>query len=224
MNHAAALGNAADVTGLTPQSEFQGDFLGDGVGGHNGLAGITAAGLRQLSGQGIDVGGYRVQAQGQTDDAGGSHHHVLRGDSKGLTGQIAHPLGDFQAVGVAGIGVAAVADHCLGLAVGDVCFGHGQRGALDQIGGVYCCGMGGHLTVDQGQVLFGPVFPDAAVKACGGKSFCGADAAGNGFHIFFPPILLAIDSIQGSGPDPVRCSYSGWQRRKRLCPDCQGRR
>ena len=46
--------------------------------------------------------------------------------------------------GIAGVGIAAVADHSLGIAVRNILLGHRQRRAFHQIGGVYRRGRGGY--------------------------------------------------------------------------------
>ena len=114
MDHAAAFGDAADTAGFVPQSELYGDLLLHGVGGHDALGGGLAAGFRQPLHQGGKPCGDGVDGQGQTDDAGGSDHDIVGGDPQLRRRQSAHLLGNFDAVCVAGIGVAAVADDGLG--------------------------------------------------------------------------------------------------------------
>ena len=200
MDHAAALGDAAHAAGFAADLEFHGHFLGAGVGGHDGLGRIGGTGDAQTGHQGLHAVCNGGQVQDLADDTGGGHHHIGGGDAGVLFHQGAHILGDLDAVPVAGVGVAGVADDRLGDAVGDVVLGDGQGRALDEIGGVDRRGGGGDLADDQGQILFGVVSADAAVDAIGFEAGCGADAAGNQFH---SQVLLYIwKSPQGRGVSP----------------------
>ena len=74
---------------------------------------------------------------------------VLRGDAELLGEQRAGLLGYLDAVGVAGVGVAAVADDRAGLAVGEVLFGDLQRRALDEVRRVDRGGGGGDASSEE---------------------------------------------------------------------------
>ena len=179
MDHARALGDTAHAAGLTAYGEFQGDLLDLGVGGHDTVGGIQRAVLGKPCHQGGDAVCNGGDIQGLTDDTGGGYHHVCGGDVQSLAQQVGHLLGDLDAVCVAGVGVAAVADHGLGVAVGDVVLGDGQGRALDAVGGVDAGGGGLHVGVDDRQVMLGLVLADAAMDAVGGKALRGTDTAGD---------------------------------------------
>ena len=181
MNHAGALGDAAQLAGLAVHFKGHGDLLDLGVGGHDGLGGLEAV-VAQRGGQPGHGGGDGGDVQLLADDAGGGHHHVFRGDAQRRAGQAAHLLGHLDAVGVAGVGVAAVADDGLSHAVLKVSLGDGQGRALDQVGGVDAGRRRRYLGVNQRQVALFLVLADAAVNARGGKALRGTDAAGNLLH------------------------------------------
>ena len=86
------------------------------------------------------------------DDAGGGHHHVLGGDTQRVRGEGAHLLRHFLAVGVAGVGVAAVAKDGGGVAVGDVGLRDQERRALDEVLRVHRGGGGALLGDDERQI------------------------------------------------------------------------
>ena len=177
MDHAGALGDAAHAALHAADLKGDGDGFHDGVGGHDGLGGLLA-GVAQGRRQGRDARGDGLDGELLADDAGGGHDHVRRRDAQRIAREGAHRLRDLDAVGVAGVGVAAVADHRLGIAVGDVVPRHGEGRALHQVGGIYRRGGCPLLAPDQGQVPLGAAFPHAAVDAGGLKALRGADAAG----------------------------------------------
>ena len=181
MDHAAALGDTAQVTELPAHLKLHRDFFFLRVGGHDGTAGFSAPLGRKLRNKRRNPRCDGCDGKRLSDDAGGSHHHVIRRDSERIGQKTAHGLGNLDAVGVAGIGIAAVADHRLSLAVGDVALRHGQGCALDEVRGIDSSGIRLAVTDDEGQVLFIRVLPDPAVNARSFKAFGGTDAAADRF-------------------------------------------
>ena len=150
VDHAAALGDAAQTAGLSAQGEFHSNLLANGVGGHDALGGGSSALRGQPGNQLRQTRRDGVNGQGLTDDAGGGDDHVVGRNAQGFGCQGAHFLGNLDAVCVAGVGVAAVADYRLGNSVGKMLFRHGQGRALDQIGSIYRSGAAGHAAENQG--------------------------------------------------------------------------
>ncbi len=105
---------------------------------------------------------------------------------KRLGGQIAHGLGLFLAVGVAGVGVSGVADDSLGGAVRDVLLGDQDGRALYQVLGVHSGRRAGLFAVNHGQVGLGFILADAAVDAPGHKALGRCDAAFYHLHRLIP--------------------------------------
>ena len=182
MNHAAALGNTADVAGMAIQLELHRHFLHNRIGGHDALSSSLTAVHGQALCQGRQTGSNGIDRKGLANDTGGSHDHVLGLDVQLLCHQIGHSFRNLNAVGIAGIGVAGVADHSLGNAVGNMVLGHNQRSALHQIGGVDSRCAGGNSRQNQRQILLAVILTDAAMDAIGGESLCGTNAAFNHFH------------------------------------------
>ena len=136
--------------------------------------------------QGLHQGGHpRLdgrKGQGLADHPGGADDHILGLYAAFCGQQAAHGLRNLHPVGVAGIGVAAVAQNGPGIPILHMGPGHGDGGALDQVGGIYAGRRRRPVAKDQGQVFFYLILANAAVYACGCESFCGANAAGYGFH------------------------------------------
>ena len=184
MDHTGALGDAADGAGFAAGGELHGDLLAVRVGGHDALGrliGVVAergGELRQAGADGREIERLADHARGRDDD-------VLRRDVQLRRCERAHLLRDGDAVGVAGVGVAAVADHGLGLAVSQMRLCHGQGRALDEVGCIDRRGAGRDGAVDEREVALGLISADAAVDARGGKTLCGAHAAGDLLHHAF---------------------------------------
>ena len=175
--HAAALGDAAQ--GFAPRPEGQGKLLFHGIGRHDRFSGFGAAGFGQCGGQsrhGCRDGGKR---EGGTDHAGGGGQDVHDVDPEGLRRQAAHLFRGLDPVGGAGVGDPAVAHDGAGGAVFQMPFRHGQGSTLDQVPGIHRRRCRWPVGENQGQVLFAPVFPDAAVDPRGGKTPGGGNAALN---------------------------------------------
>ena len=155
-DHAAALANGTHGADLAAQLELDGVFLFVGVGGHDGGGGIGAALLvrSQLCGGGRDAPGKGVDDHGLTDDTGGSGQNVLRVDAQLLAHQLTAFFGQSHAVGGAGVGVAAVHDDRLCVAVLQVGAVHLDGCAADLVGGVHTGGGTAHVRLDECQIVF----------------------------------------------------------------------
>src|SRR5699024_7055497 len=97
------------------------------------------------------------------DDAGGGGQDVPGRDSQGLAGQAAAFLSQVHPVGGAGVGVAAVDQDGLGIAVGQVGPVHLDGCAADLVGGVDPRRRAADVGLDESQVILGVVAANAAV-------------------------------------------------------------
>ena len=214
-DHAAALANGTHRAGLAAQLELDGVFLFVGVGGHDGGGSIGAALLvrSQLCGGGRDAPGKGVDDHGLTDDTGGSGQNVLRVDAQLLAHQLTAFFGQSHAVGGAGVGVAAVHDDRLCVAVLQVGAVHLDGCAADLVGGVHTGGGAAHVRFDECQIVFFcMVCADAAVHASRCKALGRADAARN-FLVLHNDLPFPQDEPSQSMPcgiasSPKRGSFS----------------
>ena len=188
MDHSAAFGNAPQSAGRAVNFKFHRDFFHDRIGSHNGLRRFFVTAFRQGGGQGFHAVGNGRDIQLLPDDAGRSHDYIVFVDAQLLRHKGAHLFRDFNTVAVAGVGIAAVADHCLGHAVGNVLLGYRKGRALYKVRCINRRRMGRHFAEDQRQIVFIVPFPDAAVHTAGGKTFCSADAAFYLFNHNFLPV------------------------------------
>ena len=119
VDHAGTLGDGADAHRLAVHRELQRKLLGVSVGGHDGVGGIMAACLigGQLGGSLGDAPGKRLDAHLLPDDAGGGGQHILGADAECLGHKAAGIPRKLQAVRRAGVGVAAVHNDGLRVAV-----------------------------------------------------------------------------------------------------------
>ena len=97
-----------------------------------------AAGLGggQLGGSLRDALGERLNAHGLPDNAGGGGQHIRGGNAQLLGHNLAGILGQLHTVGGAGVGVAAVHNDGLCIAVLQVLTVHRDGCAVDLVGGV----------------------------------------------------------------------------------------
>ena len=181
VDHAAALGDSADAHGLAADGKFQRNFLRMGVSGHDRGSRVVAAGLvgGQLGGGLRDALGERLDAHGLADDAGGGRQHVVRADAQLLGDDVAGVLSQLHAVGRAGVGVAAVHNDCLCIAVLQMLAVHRDGCAVDLVRGIAARARAADVRLDQRQVELGMVMADAAMHARRGKALRRTDAAGN---------------------------------------------
>ena len=219
VDHAGAFADAADPAFLPAGGEADGDLFAFCIGGHDALGsliGVRAEAFDQLRDPGCD--GRNVERL--ADHAGRRDHNVGRANMQRLPQKFAHLLGDCNAVGVAGVGVAAVADDGLRLAIGKMLLRHDERRALDQIGRIDGGCAGRDAGIDQREIALRFILPDAAVDAGGRKACRGAHAACDLFHLWFLPVTV---------PDPAFFprrspnSYTRLPRRTHPCRDCHRR-
>ena len=185
MDHTASLSDTADMTQLTANLKFHGDFLFDRIGRHNGFGRGRSAVFGQSVCQFVDMLGDRLQIQRLSDDTGGGNDHVVCRHTDRAGHQLAHGVCFFNAVGIAGVGNTAVANDRLRRTVCQMFFGDCQRCTFYQVGSVYRRRVSGHVTDDQRQVFFDTVLADAAMDTVCLITFCGTYAAGDQFHKLF---------------------------------------
>ena len=133
----------------------------------------------QLGGDLWDAGGKGRKVHGLTNDAGRGGQNVLCRNAEFFGREFADILGKLNAVRRAGVGVAAVHNDGLRVAVRKVCTVHRNRCAVDLVGGVAGCTRTAHIGGDERQIILGMIAPDAAVDTGGAEPLGGADAAGN---------------------------------------------
>ena len=177
MDHATALGYTAYAAGFSAELKLHRELLQLRVGGHDSLAGGSAAACAQSrckcgncrrNGRDIELLAY---------NAGGGDHYVIGAQPELPRRKPAHFFRYFNAVGIAGVGVAAVADDSLRLAVGKVPLGDDERRALDEVCRIYRRGVGLYLAENHSEVLFIVILAHAAVKAVCRKALCRTHAA-----------------------------------------------
>ena len=118
VDHAAALGDGTDANGLAADLKLQSDFFRVGISSHDGggcgVAACLAGG--QLGGSFGDALGKRLNAHGLADNARGGGEHVVGADAQLFRDDIAGVFRQLRRRG-AGVGVAAVDNNRLGIAV-----------------------------------------------------------------------------------------------------------
>ena len=194
VDHAGALGNGAHAAGLAAHGEFDGHLFRMGVGGHNGGGSVVAASLGggQLGGGLRDALGERLNAHGLADDAGGGGQHVVGADAQLLGDDLAGLLGQLNAVGGAGISVAAVDHDSLGVAVLEMLAIHRDGRTVDLVGGVAAGTGAADVRLDKCQIQLGMVMPDAAMHTGGGETGGCTDAAGDRLEVFHNCLPLIL--------------------------------
>ena len=150
------------AAGLAADGEFDGHLFRMGVGCHNGGGSVVAASLGggQLGGGLGDALGERLNAHGLADDAGGGGQHVVGADAQLLGDDLAGLLGQLNAVGGAGISVAAVDHDSLGVAVLQMLAIHRDGRTVDLVGGVAAGTGAADVRLDKCQVQLGMVMPE----------------------------------------------------------------
>ena len=154
MDHAAALGDAADGHGLAADHGLHRPFLFDGVGGHDRLRRVGAAVLGEDVLQLPDAAFDRRERQRLTDNACGGDDHVVLVNAERLCRKACHLLRLFVAVGVAGVRVAGVDDHRLRPAVLQMLLGDIDRIAFDKVLGEDRGGIAHLVACNQRQIAF----------------------------------------------------------------------
>ncbi len=87
------------------------------IGRHYRLHRVAAALHRERLGKRGYHNAYRLDIELLTDNARRSYEYVVSVNIERLSGKLAHLLGDLNAVGIAGVRVAAVHDNSLSVAV-----------------------------------------------------------------------------------------------------------
>ena len=138
------------------------------------LPASSAASLAAASGMPLANGSMLM-----ADDAGGGRQHVVRADAQLLGDDVAGVLSQLHAVGRAGVGVAAVHNDGLCIAVLQVLAVHRDGCAVDLVGGIAARARAADVRLDQRQIELGMVMADAAMYARRGEALRRTDAAGN---------------------------------------------
>ena len=185
MDHAAALGDGTDANGLAADLKLQSDFFRVGISSHDGGGGGVAACLAggQLGGSFGDALGKRLNAHGLADNARGGGEHVVGADAQLFRDDIAGVFRQLHAARGAGVGVAAIDDDRLGIAVLQMLAIHRDGSAVNLVGSVAACARAADIRLDKRQVELGMVMADAAMHARRRKSQRRTDAAGDGFKV-----------------------------------------
>ena len=205
MDHSRALCDTADAALFAVELEFDCNALELGVGGHDAPSRIVRALVGKAGNELVHARRDGSDVKLLTDNARRSDDDVLRGDARRLVDEVAHRLRDLNAVGVAGVCVAAVADHGACAAVGEVGAGDLDGRAADEVGGVYCRRRALAVADDEGKILLRFVLADAAMNARGAEALRGANAAFNVIYHNLSPFTglapIAIFIFWMAAPD-----------------------
>ena len=150
------------------------------------------------------------------DNARGSHDDVGCANAQLFCQNRAGFFCYFNAVCIAGIGVAAVANHRLRLAVCDIVFRHGKRRALYQVLRVNRRRIRLYFAVYERKITLGFIFTDTAMYPVCCKAFRSAYAALYLFHNPFFPFSF-IKSIPWNAPLQWQYSYTRSPHRSHPC-------
>ena len=126
------------------------------------------------------------RVSGRSSNTRGSDNNVAGAHGKTAGEKVAHLFGDLNAVRVAGVGVAAVADDRLSDAVRYMMLRNLKRRALNKVRCINRRRGCGNLAVYKRKVAFSFVSANAAVNACRRKSVCGTNAAFYNLHFNVP--------------------------------------
>ena len=155
---------------LAAHRKLHGHLFQLGIGGHDGmgrrLGALISNGVHQLG----NTRGKGPNFHFLADDTGRGHNDVRGQQAQSLGRQGTSLLSNLQAVGSAGVGVAAVADDGLGMAVDQMVFGHHNGGTLDLVLGVDARGRTHGIADNHRQIGFCLILPDAAPDAAGPES------------------------------------------------------
>jgi hypothetical protein len=193
-DHAGAFGDTADAEGAVAARDFDGEGLGAGVAGHDGLGGFIGSFGVEFFAERIDEGSDAFHGHGHADDAGGADEDLAHADAEGFGGGLGHEFGVLDAARAgAGVGVAAVGDDGAGVGFAHVLSGDANAGGLDLIGGEDGLGVGGVVGDDEGEVeTFDLRIFDAASDGAGAEAFGGSDTS---VDFFEGNALFAIGGV-----------------------------
>ena len=180
MNHAAALADTADATGLAADGELNSRSLGLGVGGHDGaiclLGGVVLQNqFRQVLLDALDV-------EALTDHTGGCNGNIGFGYAEQLGRCLRHTASVLHTVRCTGVRVARIGNDRACYAVLEVLHGNIQRSRLDTVHRVG--GSRGAFAFAENDcgIVIRAAFLDAAAHTARLKALCGANAAFDNFH------------------------------------------
>ena len=183
IDHAGALGDAADAHGLPVDARFDGDFLGESIARHDGLGGAPAARAGKRRFGGGDAGFHFFDGQRHANAARGANHDLAFLEAERGRGGLGHALRVIDTHGAgAGIGVAGIGHD--GPHVGRAQMrrrdAHGR--GLDLVRGKSARGDGALGREDKSDIraVSVPGF-DAAIDAAREETFGGGYAAGDFF-------------------------------------------
>ena len=152
LDHARALGHAADAKRADGGAHFDRVFLRERVGGHDAASGRCAALGTERRGGLRYAGAQLVHLQVDADHARGADQHLLHiaADGRGRQGRHFTRIGHALRPG-AGVGATAVGDHGTGPATGggEVFLAHEQRRRLGEVEREHTSGLRGRVADDQ---------------------------------------------------------------------------
>ena len=155
MNHAASLGHAAHGAYTSAHFILHCNFFAHSVCRHDSISCIPMMFCGKSLGQRMDGILDRFNRKGETNDTGGCHNDLFRLNPQFLCGKLAHTIGLFLSVRIAGVGILAVGNDSSRdiAALGQIALRHQNRCTLHFIGGVYRCCLTRCLRIDQSQIM-----------------------------------------------------------------------
>ena len=133
MDHTRALGNTADFTLHTADIEAYRNLLKTCVGSHNSLSRVLALIICKSVCKGGNSICDRGNIKGLTDNACGCDNNICLIYLKCICHKLTHSLGNLNSVSIAGVGVTAVTDNSLGIAVCNIIFSYCKGRALNLV-------------------------------------------------------------------------------------------
>ena len=210
LDHPGALADAADADGAAAELEFDGDFLGLGVAGHDGLGGVrgVVAGGPEQAGGGGDAGADILHGHRHANAAGGAHEREAGGEVERFFRKRDHGAGIRHALTAgAGVGIAGIDDDELGLPALHAFHADLHRGGANLVGGEESGHGRGRLGDDQREIALRPLVGtlagaeafDVAKHAAGEKAPRGDDGMLDGGELDFAHVKLCGDNVRIAG-------------------------
>ena len=193
MYHTAALSHTAEMTGLAAYLKFNGIFLFNRVGGHNGSCSLSISRVGKLLCKLRNSPLNRFNGQHLTDNACGSNDDLLRLDAQSVSRKTAHLKSLFLAVSIAGVGVLGIYDNSLGSAARlfQIFLCNDNGSALYLVGGINTRRTAHNIGNDKCDVVFlSGIFLNGAVNAACLKAFSGTNAAVDNLKIHINDLLV----------------------------------
>ena len=166
---------------MTAQFKGDGDFLGPGVAGDDGVGHCRAVVRTKAGEQGGVLRGDAHHRHGQADHASGAHADFAALEAERLGHRITHRGGIVNALHAgAGVGIAGIGDDGADVPLAEMGLGDADRCGLDTVGGERAGGTAGFFGIYQREIepRLGRVL-DATTHRTGEKSLRRAHAAGN---------------------------------------------